>query len=224
MNHQMILATWLALLVCQTPSHEAGEALASPAKTLTLAQMWALNATYTDKLHGVVFHYPSVWQATTQVAYHSPALARSDFAKPIAGFGYRESGFPRAANASPYSGTSLEGVSFAYLAVPAASTVECEAKAASLSDSPKHSKIAIGGRSFSLYKTGEGGMSQSISGDLYATYANRTCYFFETDVATVSSGVVDGMKTLDPPQTTAIFGHLTDLMRSVRITKGTAPK
>ncbi len=217
MKLHMFLATSITLLVCQTPGEKAEEAPAPPAKTLTFAQVWALDATYADKLHGVVFHYPSVCQATTQFAYHSPALTRSDSTTPIAGFGYREGGFPREAVAGPYSGTNLEGVGFVYSAAATATDTECESTAASLSDSPKHSNVVIGGRSFSVYETGDAGMSQSIAGSLYATYAKRTCYLFEADVATVSSGVVDGIKPLDPSQMKSIVGNLTDIVNSVRI-------
>ncbi len=187
------------------------------AKTLTLTQVWALDATYTDAQHGVTFHYPSVWQAETQFAYHPPALSRSDEDKPIAGFGYSEGGFPRGRFIGPYSESELEGVGFVYTAEPAASAAECEAKAASYSDSPKHTKVVIGGRTFSDYETGEGGMSQSISGDLYATYAQHTCYLFEADVAMVSAAVVDDIKPLDTAQMSAIFKRLTEIMKTVRI-------
>ena len=215
--HTLIAASLALLVVSQMPG-QMRETSAKPLKTLSLAQMWKLDATYTDQQHGVTFQYPSVWQATMQFAYHPPALTQSDFARPIAGFGYSEGGFPRNQIVGPYSGTDLEGVGFIYSAVPAASAAHCETWAISLSDSPKRSKVVIGGRSFSEYETGEGGMSQSISGNLYATYAGGTCYLFEADVAMVSASVVDDIKPLDPPQVSAIFGHLTEIMKSVRIT------
>jgi hypothetical protein len=186
---------------------------AQPAKPLTLTQVWTLDATYTDHQHGVTFRYPSAWEATTQFAYHSPALTVSE-ATPIAGFGYSEGGFPRDRIVGPYAEMNLEGVGIVYSAVPAASAAECEAKAASLSDSPKHSQVMFGHRSFSVYETGEAGMSQSIGGELYATYVGSTCYLFETDVAVAS---LDDIQALTPAQLRYIDIHLLDIMKSVRI-------
>jgi hypothetical protein len=217
---QISIAALFALLVCQTPCQREEHATTKPADALTEAQVWALDATYTDPLHGVTFHYPSLWKATTKFDYHPPALTRSESTAPIAGFGYSVGGFPRKANTGPYSRTNLEGVDFVYSAVAVATDSDCEATAASLSDSPKRSSVMVGGRTFSVYETGDAGMSQSIAGRLYVTYVDRTCYLFETDVATVSSGVVDGIKPLDPSQMKSIVSNLTDLMNSVRI----APK
>jgi hypothetical protein len=59
-----------------------------PTKPHTLAQIWTLDAIYTDQQHGVNFRYPSVWQAETGFGYHPPALTSHE--KPIAGFGYGE--------------------------------------------------------------------------------------------------------------------------------------
>ncbi len=164
MKFKASLVTSLSLMVCHTLGQNSGETSAQHANTLTLAQVWELDATYVDQLHGVTFHYPSVWHATTDFGYHQPALTQFGSGKPIAGFGYRPGGFPGAMIAGPYSGTDLEGVGFVYSAVPATSAAKCEAEAASLSDSPKHSKVVVAGRSFSDYETGEDFMSQSISG------------------------------------------------------------
>lgn len=225
MTLQTFLAASFALLIAQTPGQSASGTSAQLTESLTLAQVWALDATYTDPLHGVTFRYPSLWKATTKFAYHPPALTRSESATPVAGFGYSVGGFPRKANASPYSETNLEGVDFVYSAVAVSTDSDCEATAASLSDSPKRSSVMVGGRTFSVYETGDAGMSQAIAGRLYATYVDRTCYLFETDVATVSSGVVDGIKPLDTSQMKSFVSNLTDLMYSVRIApKGTKTK
>ena len=117
---EFVATSFTLLLVFQASGQKAGPTSAQPTTSLTLAQVWALDATYTDKQHGVNFRYPSVWQATMQFAYHPPALTGSASAKPIAGFGYSEGGFPRDHIAGPYSGTNLEGVGFAYSAFPAA--------------------------------------------------------------------------------------------------------
>ena len=78
-----LLVTSLGLLfVGQRSGPKAGQTPVQPTKTLTLTQVWTLDATYTDPQHGVTFRYPSVWEATTQFAYNPPALARSGEPKP----------------------------------------------------------------------------------------------------------------------------------------------
>jgi hypothetical protein len=209
-------ASLTLLLAIQTSGQDLSQTPAQPAEPLTLTQVWTLDATYTDHPHGVTFRYPSAWNTTTQFAYHPPALTVSG-ATPIAGFGYSEGGFPRDRIVGPYTRTNLEGVGIVYSAVPEASAAACEAKAASVSDSPRHSQMVFGHRSFSVYETGEAGMSQSIAGELYATYVGLTCYLFETDVAVASPGVVDDIPALTPAQLHYIDIHLLDIMKSVRI-------
>jgi hypothetical protein len=128
---RVLLAAWLAFVPVAQPTAPG------PAKPLTLAQVWTLDGTFNDPQHGVSFRYPAVWQATTQFAYHPPALTQSDVAKPIAAFGFSEGGFPRKQLVGPYGRTNLEGVSLVYSAVPAASVAECSAKAASVTGSLK---------------------------------------------------------------------------------------
>ena len=199
-----------------------GQAPTLPTKPLTLAQVWTLNATYNDQQHGVTFHYPSSWKAAIQFGYHPPALTQSDEAKPIAGFAYSEGGFPRAAIVGPYAGANLEGFGVVYSVVAAASRAECEARASKLAEETEASEIetssvAFGNRSFATYETGEAGMSQSISGKLYATYAKSTCYLFETGLATASPGAVETIKALTPAQIRFIDAHLLAIMKTVRI-------
>ena len=218
---QVLLATSLALLPVAQPSAQGpGQTPSKPAKLLSLAQVWTMNGTYNDPQHGVSFRYPAVWQATTQFANHPPALTQSDAVKPIAGFGYSEGGFPRKQLVGPYGRTNLEGVGIVYAAVPAASAAACKATAKSVSGSPEGLPVTFGERSFSVYKTESAGMSQSISGNLYATYAGANCYLFETDVAVVSPGVVDNIQVLTPPQLSFIDSHLVDIIKSVQIMTG----
>jgi hypothetical protein len=218
---RVLLAASLALLAVAQPSGQGfGQTSLEPAKRLTLTQVWTLNGTYNDARHGVSFRYPAVWQPTTQFAYHPPALTRSDVAKPIAGFGYSEGGFPRARFVGPYARTNLEGFGLVYSAVPVASAAECKATAASLSDTTEGQPVRFGDRSFTMYETGSAGMSQSISGKLYATYAGPACYLFETDVAVISPGVADNIQTLTPAQLHFIESHLVDIMKSLRVVAG----
>jgi hypothetical protein len=209
-------ASLALLLVVQTSGQGLGQTSAQPAKPFTLRQVWTLDRTYTDHQHGVTFRYPSTWQAGTQFGYHPPALTTSE-SKPIAGFGYSEGGFLRDRIVGPYTSTNLEGVGLVYSVVPVASAAECEAKAASLSASPEHSQVVFGQHSFSVYKTFSGGMSQSMSGELYATYASSICYLFETNVAVVSPGTVDDIQALTAAQLHDIDTHLLEIMKSVRI-------
>src|ERR1700761_5403288 len=129
----MIFRTLVALSIVLLPLASADDqgdrkAAADLTKPFTLDQVWALDATYTDKPHGVSFRYPAVWKSETQFAYYPPALTRSD--KPIAGFGYSEGGFPRDRIIGPYSASNLEGFGVVYSAHPVANRSDCETIAA----------------------------------------------------------------------------------------------
>jgi hypothetical protein len=211
-----LLVPVIALLGVAPSSGQANPG--KPAKPFTMAQVWKMDAVYKDKQHGLSFRYPSVWKPATQFGYHPPALLmRSDVANPIVGFGYKEGGFPRQTIVGPYTKTNLEGFGIVYAAIPVASSAECEAKAASLSDKPEHGQAIFGSRTFSVYETGEWGMSQSTVGRLYATYSHSICYFFETDVSVASPEVVDHIQPLTHAQRDFIEAHLLEIMRSVRI-------
>jgi hypothetical protein len=184
-----------------------------PGKPFTLMQVWTLDATYSDELHGVTFRYPSIWKSTASFGYIPPALT-SETPKPITGFGYEEGGFPRERIVGPYSTTNLEGFGIVYSAAHASNTAECDARANSISDTSDHRTVVFGGRAFSERETGESAMSQSNSGKLYATYVHPNCYLFETDVATASA---DNVQILTPAQLRVIEAHLLDIMKSVRI-------
>ena len=136
---------------------------------------------------------------------------------PIAGFGYEEGGFPRDRVIGPYSGTNLEGFGVAYVALASESMAACKTKAAAIADQSKYTQVVLRQRTYFVYDTGEGFMSQSIYGTLYATYAEHTCYLFETNVAEASAGVVDDVEALTTVQARAIERHLLAIMKSVRI-------
>jgi hypothetical protein len=214
MQHHWSALALLCLLVQNSANGPRADS--SPTdKPLTLAQVWTLDATYKDPTHGVTFRYPSVWRPTTELAYHAPALEHS-FAPPITEFAYDGFHRDRGQNIGPYSSTNLEAVGILYSAIDAASATECKTRAASLSDHSDSTTVVISGRRFSVFGTGDEGMSQSISGDLYATYANHTCYLFETDLALADEQAVD-LPGLTTAQLRYIFAHLESIMKSVRI-------
>ena len=186
---------------------------AVPGAPFTLTQVWTLDATYSDEQHGVTFRYPRIWKPRAQFGYNPPALSDAT-PKPIAGFGYEEGGFPRGRVVGPYSATNLEGFGIVYSAAPAANAAECDARANSMLEMSEHRTVVFGGRAFSEREKGEGGMSQSNSGKLYATYVHPNCYLFETDVATASA---DDIRDLTRAQLRVIETHLLDIMKSVRI-------
>ncbi len=194
-----------------------GMPAANLSKPFTLQQVWSLNSTYTDQQHGITFRYPSVWKAGTQFGYYPPVLTQSDLSQSVAGFAYEEGGFPRDQIVGPYAGTNLEGVGFVYSVLPVANAAECKTKAASLADTPRHSLVTTANHSYSVYETGSAGMSQSVSGKLYATYNVGVCYLFETGVAVVSPGVADNIQALTPAQVHDINTHLWSIMKTVRI-------
>jgi hypothetical protein len=219
----LVFASLVPLLLTAIYDLEGEQASTSPAKPLTLKEVWALDATYTDQQHGVTFRYPSVWKAAMQVGYHPPALTESDVAKPIAGFGYEEGSFPRDHIVGPYTANNLEGFGIVYSAIPAVNASACEATASSIvetqpqTQTPEHRPVIFNGRSFSEYHTGEEGMSQSTSGRLYAIYVRPTCYLFETDVAVSSAALEEIAQALSPDQMRFIEDGLLKIMKSVHI-------
>lgn len=65
-------------MLIQNPANGARtDASSTTDKPLTLAQVWTLDAPYSDPTHGVTFRYPSAWRAMTEWAYHPPALKGS---------------------------------------------------------------------------------------------------------------------------------------------------
>lgn len=186
------------------------------AKPLTIRQVWTLDATYTDAKHGVTFRYPSIWQPQTQFAYHPPALTSSDV-QPTAGFGYEEDGFPREKVVGPYSKTNLEGFGIVYSARPASNAAQCKSIAARIADSAAKSSARFQGRRFTVYETDEYGMNQNTQGHLYASYAGRTCYLFETSVGAASPDVADDISPLSAAQSSSIDTGLSRIMQSVHI-------
>lgn len=203
----------------QQPAGNGAAALTSKQAWLTLKQIWTIDRTYSDPLHGVTFGYPSVWKPGTQFGYHPPALTMSDAAKPIAGFGYEEDGVGQGrAKSSPYSPTSLEGFGIVYSAVPAESAAACEAKAAEIADSSATGTLAVDGRTFSVRKTFSGAMNQYENGKLYATFVAPNCYLFETSVAgSILPQEDGGGRPLSDAQIRFIESHLEEIMKTVRI-------
>jgi hypothetical protein len=203
----------------QTPSPHAEQGSERPKKPFTISQVWTLNAIYRDPKRSVMFRYPSTWDEATQFGFERSAL-RELPTKPIAGFGYEEGGFPRDRIVGPYSSTNLEGFGVVYSAVQVTAADKCERMAASLSRVARRGTVAFGGRSFSDYEVGEAGMSQGFTGDLYATFADSTCYLFETDVAWAAAAISDNISALTTAQNDFINAHLLNIMRTVRIAPG----
>jgi hypothetical protein len=214
MTLRALVALLIVLLPIASAECQGDRKAADLTKPFTLEQVWAFDATYVDKQHGVRFRYPSVWKPETQFAYFPPTLTQSD--KPIAGFAYSEGGFPRDRIVGPYSASNLEGFGIVYAAHPVADESACETIASSMTETSKHRSYVFGGRTFSERDTGGAGMSQSISGKLYASYVRPTCYLFETDVA-VSSGAMPDVQGLTAEQLALIEKNLERIMASVRI-------
>ena len=210
---------WFALallfLVVRAPAFSGQARSSSTSKPVTQAELWKLDATYRDPTLGVTFQYPSAWKAMTEWAYHPPAL-KDSFAPPIAEFAY-DGGFSNDRIIGPYSSTNLEGFGIEYSAIKSESAAKCQEMAASLAERPGHQSVVFGGRSYSVYETGEAGMNQWIYGSLYTTFAKHTCFLFETDVAEASESILDNVHGLTAAQLRFIEAHLREVMKSVRI-------
>jgi hypothetical protein len=212
------LAVFLTFAITSPAWSQAAQKTApTPHKHLTVEQLWTLDATYTDPKHGVTFRYPSVWAAGTGFAYHQPLLTTSRDADIIATYGYDARNPPPDGPSSPYVGSDLEGFGFTYATAAGANQAQCETMAEPVADSKTHTSVLIGMRRFSSYEVGEGGMSQSTGGDLYVTFAESTCYFFETDSGWIARGVFEDVKSLSNRDSALIFAHLWEIMKTVRI-------
>jgi hypothetical protein len=186
---------------------------ASSHRPLTIEQLWTLDATYSDPLHGVSFRYPSAWERNDSFGYVPPALQN-----PIAGFGYDTGGFPRRDVTGPYANTNLEGFGIVYFAVPSVTAAHCRREAYAVAHGRAHSTVMLKGRRFAVYEVDEGQlMNQSTSGTLYVTYANASCYLFETTVSAASLAVLDDIVGTTEAQDRFIDAHLKLIMRTVRI-------
>jgi hypothetical protein len=218
MTMRIQLAIFLAFAFARPSWGQSGQATPSaPSKRLSAAQVWTLDSIYTDHEHGVTFRYPSAWARGTDFAYHQPLLTVSNDAHIVASFGYHAGNFPPDDPSRPYAGTNLEGFGMVYATAAASNEAQCQAMAAAISISPKHTSVLIGKRRFSEYETSDAGMSQSIGGNLYVTFTGSTCYFFETDSGAVAAGVVDGIKDLTDRESRSIDSHLLAIMQTVRI-------
>jgi hypothetical protein len=194
-----------------------GQQPAQSRKPLTFAQVWTLDATYKDAEHGVTFRYPSVWEADTQLAYNPPALSIPADIKPVVGFAYELDGSLLGNIVAPYSRTNLEGFGIVYSVFAAGSSARCRAYAATLAETPQMHTVLLANRTFWRYETSTNGMMQSTSGWLYATYTNRLCYLFETDVAVGSKEGRENVRELTSDQSRSIDLHLLSIMKSLRI-------
>ena len=185
--------------------------LPAAVRSPTAKQLWTLNGRYSDARHGVTFRYPEVWKATTNFGMHEPALTTTDLLTPTAGFGYGvNSNTP--AN-MPYGQTTTEGFGVVYTADAGA----CAALGATLAKSSLHETVMIHGRTYTTRGTSDAGMSQSISGTLYTTYADTTCCLFEVDEANMASGVNEDERVSTPEESRLLASGLRRVMGTVRI-------
>jgi hypothetical protein len=135
-------------------SPASGSAPAAPAKSLRLAQLWKLDARFTDAAHGVSFRYPLSWQAGTQFGSVPPALTLAQ-EKSVSGFMYENRGFQPGHAIPPYSTTNLQSFGIVFSAIPAENAAACEAKASAAAAAVtdvvgKPHPVVLGGRTFSV--------------------------------------------------------------------------
>jgi hypothetical protein len=209
------------LILVRTCTAQPGRNPRENEKPYTMIQVWAMDAVYRDLRHGVTFLYPSIWKdAPHHFSYEDSAIGRSAI-KPVAGFGYVEGGFPRKPVVGPYSSTNLETIGVFYTAVDSTEKKQCERIASQLANvAGRKETIRLGDRFFWVYEVGETYMHSSFSGHLYVTFADRTCYLFETDVAALNVTSIedeDDIAALTTDQNRSINAHLFDIVKSVRI-------
>ena len=223
--------TWVIALA-SAPAQKAPSSSIRQTSPLTVKQLWTLDGKYTDPQHGVTFRYPSTWNAAVEFGYWAPSLTTYNNPEPIAGFGYHTGGFPRMDNSGPYARTTLEGFGIVYTAFTVADATACESRAAIVAGSHVLLHTRFGGRLFSARETGTGGMSQSSSGTLYATYAHAICYLFEINETAIAEQIADDivaeqqagdnahsifLKGVSKGQAKEITSGFQKIMESVRI-------
>ncbi len=193
----------------------------APRQPVTMEAMWKLDTHFADAAHGVTFLYPGTWTRTEQpLSYHAPALLQAPQVTSAISFAFSEGGFPRARARGPYTRTTLEAVDIVYAAQPVPDAFACQTLAIAVSgsgdDTSKTFRVLHGFR-YSVRPTSDAGMSQFISGLLYATYARNTCYLFETDAAGLGAGVDTDVHTLSKHDYHTIDLHLFSIMQTVHI-------
>lgn len=217
MLKNFLLATWFTLASLNCACGQQPAIASEPStKPPTVRGLWKLDATYIDKQHGVSFRYPSAWAPATSFGYHPPALTTVNTPEPIAGFGFSAEGLETKYPDAPYASSTLEGFGIVYSAAVAANANACDAIATAIA-TPKHRVARLGNRLFSARETATGGMSQSAGGTLYSTYARSTCYLFETDTASLASGVYEDEKDLTPAEWRQVDIGLLKIVQSIRI-------
>lgn len=222
----------LLFAFASAPAQDTGRQSGQPAVPLTLKQLWTLDGSYSDAQQGVSFQYPSTWSPSLSFGYWVPAMTTANNPEPIAGFGYETGCCARSDRSGPFAHSTLEGFGIVYTALTMTSANACEARAADIAQTTAVNHARFGGRRFSIRETGTGGMSQSSSGLLYATFANGTCYLFETNTAVAAGETWDDtnaeaaagdnaaeiyLQSVTAAQGRTIDNGLRRIMQSVRI-------
>ena len=176
---------------------------------------------YSDIATGLSFQYPIAWK---QVKEPGGIFGSSVFVSP----GVAASGVPiRAAvqfsaENNSYSKTTLESIGFLYGIVSSATADSCR-KIITEVDADATPRT-IHGMTYTYGKSGDAGMSQTLSSQIYSTRQGTTCYVFEEDFNQTNGIVRKGQRELTKAESASLQAGLDNIITTVHFADSpTAP-
>jgi hypothetical protein len=121
----------------------------------------------------------------------------------------------------PWPETNFAGIEFGYDARPVGSSRACQAEAHNGFHPGKVETLTVHGIPFWHWTDGDGGMSQSVSEDIYATYVGSatggSCLLFDLAVHESTAAGDNPARAYTPNERHLIYQSLTGVLSSVRI-------
>ncbi len=163
---------------------------------------------YLDTSAGLSFEYPSTWILGSPPEYLVPDMLMD---QQVA----KASVYSRGGRA--YRKTNLIGESFSYLRLPATGADACAARAQqNHGEMESVDSIEVQGARLMHGSTSEGATCHLISQEVYWVYRGRTCYLFETDLASVCADADVGNRALTEGDYQALRSRLLRIVKSIR--------
>jgi hypothetical protein len=182
---------------------------------------------FDDSAYGVSFRYSVAWTRSNTQPFMFPlaisTTANSQGRSSLRAFVFSKS-IPDVAS---WPATNFAGVEFGYAARPAAREEVCQALArANDSHVSGIGNATIHGVSYWHATAGDGGMSKSISDDIYATWIPKrggSCLLFDLAVQSVLAPGDTPLRPLTPREQSLIHRSLQDVLSSIRIFQPSQP-
>jgi len=171
---------------------------------------------YADPANGVGFRYPAAWKLAHDEPFMFPVSIQT--LTPGSQSQLRALVVARSlSGVRSWPATDFSGVEFGYDARAAATPEACRAMA-----SPDHGATdqqTLRGIAYWHGKAGDGGMSQAVSDDIYATFlaSSGTCVVFDLAVHTTTAAGETQPGPLTPREASIVRNSLMDVLDSIRI-------